>query len=81
MSWVVIEIGCLECGVSSAIAGHYATEEEAIAQALRMQDEFYWREGGQNSFEAFEVPAVGTTLAPFDGAPTRRPPRSGRRIT
>lgn len=50
--YIVIEIGCLECGVSTQIAGVFDTEKEANDKAQRLGD---WREGGQSSPEVFEI--------------------------
>lgn len=44
--YIVIEIGCLECGVSTQIAGVFDTEKEANDKAQRLGD---WREGGQRT--------------------------------
>lgn len=53
--WMVFNIGCIECGVSSAVVGLYETESEALAVAEACQRELYWREGGQNDFEVFNL--------------------------
>ena len=53
--WMVFNIGCIECGVSSAVVGLYETECEAAAVADACEKELHWREGGQNSFEVFNL--------------------------
>ena len=53
--WMVFNIGCIECSVSSAVVGLYETESEALAVADVCQKELDWREGGQNSFEVFNL--------------------------
>lgn len=54
--WLVMNIGCIECGVSSAIVGVFAEEAKADEIAEKCSKIFSWREGGQNSFEVFELP-------------------------
>ena len=54
--WLVMNIGCIECGVSSAIVGVFADKEKADAIAAECGEKFGWREGGQNAFEVFEIP-------------------------
>lgn len=46
--WVVIDVGCHECGVSSVPVGIYATEDaaRAAAHATDAATEC-WRDGGQ----------------------------------
>lgn len=55
--FLVMNIGCIECGVSSNIVGFYVTKEEADAVAEKCQDSLSWREHGQNSFEVFDCSA------------------------
>lgn len=54
--WLVMNIGCIECGVSSAVVGVFADKEKADAIADECDKKFGWREGGQNAFEVFELP-------------------------
>lgn len=55
--WLVMNIGCIECGVSSKIVGVFADKVKAEEVAAACQNVYSWREGGQNSFEVFELPA------------------------
>ncbi len=55
--WVVVNIGCIECGVSSDVVGVYATKEEAERVASACDDDLSWREGGQNEFEVYDLHA------------------------
>ena len=61
MSYLLFNIGCIECGVSSNIVGVYESESEAVtfANELNASGNFTWREGGQNSYEVFEIPTMG----------------------
>ena len=58
MNWIVINIGCIECGVSSDIVGVYSDEGKAqeVAKLLNRNGSANWREGGQNNYEAFPLP-------------------------
>jgi len=58
--WIVVNIGCIECGVSSNIVGVFSSKEKAQEIADKCDGEFSWREGGQNSFEVFEMPEPET---------------------
>lgn len=54
--WVVIDVGCHECGVGSEPVGVYATEEAATqAAAERDKETGCWRDGGQTYCEVFEM--------------------------
>ena len=53
--WLVFNVGCLECGVSSNVVGTYDTVQEANAVADKCLEALQWREGGQNEFEVFDL--------------------------
>lgn len=55
--WMVFNVGCIECGVSSDVVGFYSTKEEADRVAETCEDHLHWREGGQNAFEVFDLRA------------------------
>lgn len=67
--WIVVNIGCIECGVSSQLVGVYTTKEEAEAIALRLRTSHNWRQGGQNGFEVFALTPVGETADEYAEAP------------
>lgn len=54
--WIVVNIGCIECGVSSNIVGVFDSEEKAQEIAEECGEKYSWREGGQNSFDVFPLP-------------------------
>ena len=56
--WILVNIGCIECGVSTNIVGVFDDEEKAKELEGRLSDSHGWREGGQNSFEIFPMPEV-----------------------
>lgn len=56
--WIVVNIGCIECGVSSEIVGVFSSEDRANKIAHELEDSHEWREGGQNEFEVFPMPEI-----------------------
>lgn len=64
--YVLVNIGCIECmvssnivGVSSNIVGVYEDMQIAKNHAKELNKKMHWREGGQNSFEVFALPKAG----------------------
>ena len=54
--WVVIDVGCHECGVDSEPVGIYATEAEAnAAQETRDRETNGLREGGLTIARVFKM--------------------------
>lgn len=60
MRYLVINIGCIECGVSSNVVGVFTDKDKADEVAVNLNETHAWREGGQNSFEVFEEPEENT---------------------
>lgn len=56
--WILVNIGCIECGVSSQIVGVFSDEAKASALAVSLEATHGWREGGQNAFQVFPMPEV-----------------------
>lgn len=54
--YLVMNIGCIECGVSSNVVGVFRNKTTAEQVASDCAKKYDWREGGQNSFEVFELP-------------------------
>lgn len=55
-AFIVIDVGCHECGVGSVPVGAFRTLEEAEAACQARQDETGgWRDGGQTLAEVFTV--------------------------
>lgn len=52
VKYIVIEIGCIECGVSTKIKGLYDTEEKAKKVADKCKT---WREGGKSNAKVFKI--------------------------
>lgn len=53
--YMVFNIGCIECGVSSAIVGFFHNKEAADAVETECHSAHNWREGGQNDFVVFDL--------------------------
>lgn len=54
--WVVIDVGCHECGVGSEPVGIYSTEAKAEAARVAREAETQgWRDGGQTICDVFEM--------------------------
>jgi hypothetical protein len=51
--FIVIDIGCIECGEDTNLAGVFDSEGEADIVADKL-DNLPWR-GGEHSYEVFEV--------------------------
>ena len=56
MMYLVVNIGCIECGVSSEIVGLFKEKEKAERIVKECDKHYDWRESGQNSFEVFLLP-------------------------
>lgn len=57
--WLVFNVGCIECGVSSNVVGVFVHRGEADEIAKTLNEKHAWREGGQNSYEVFELNRAG----------------------
>lgn len=56
--YILVNIGCIECGVSSNIVGVFSSKKAAEKLASQLEESHDWRESGQNSFEVFEMPKI-----------------------
>lgn len=56
--YILVNIGCIECGVSSNIVGIFDDDIKANEIAAKLNDTHTWREGGQNSYEVFQMPEI-----------------------
>lgn len=56
--YIVFNIGCLECKVSSNIVGVFDDAKKAEQIKNMCKENFSWREGGQNDFQVFELPPL-----------------------
>lgn len=58
MIYIVVNIGCIECDVSTEVIGAFYEKSEADALAAKQLD---WREGGQSEAQVFELPEIQGT--------------------
>ena len=58
--YIVVNIGCIECKVSSKIVGVFDSKKKANKLAEDFGIKFNWREGGENHFKVFEMPKLNT---------------------
>lgn len=65
--YLVMNIGCLECGVSSKIVGLFAEKARADAVATACIAKHSWREDGQNAYEVFALPEPERVDAEYEG--------------
>lgn len=56
--WILVNVGCIECGVSTNIVGVFTDKQRADDLANALHETHSWREGGQNSFEVFPMPRL-----------------------
>lgn len=64
-AWVVVNIGCIECGVSSNIVGVFTDKAEAERVTEELDDRMSLREGGQNAFEVFPMPPLNVVAEEY----------------
>lgn len=59
--YLLMNIGCIECGVESKVVGVFRGKDEAEKLAVRLNNDrkFSWRQGGQNSYEVHALADVG----------------------
>lgn len=57
MGYVVLCIGCLECGIETYMVGTCATRQNAESLMLRLP-----KTGSDQKYVIFEVPPAGTVL-------------------
>lgn len=55
MKYLVFNIGCIECGVSSNIVGVFTHKEKANKIAETLEEKNDWRQGGENRYQVYEI--------------------------
>jgi hypothetical protein len=56
MKYILVNIGCIECGVSSNIVGVFTDKLRAENIRNFLIEFHHWREGGDNHYFIFEMP-------------------------
>lgn len=54
--WLVFNIGCLHCSVTSAIVGVFAAKHQADFIAEVLNKKMSWRQDGHNIYTVFPLP-------------------------
>ena len=67
MKYIVVNIGCIECGVTTNIVGVFDTKEKAESIVAQCYEKYDWREGGENEFEIFEMPELNVVNSEYEG--------------
>jgi hypothetical protein len=65
--YLVMNIGCIECGVSSKIVGLFSDKVRADKVAEACDEKHSWREGGQNHYEVFPLPDPEVVDEEYEG--------------
>lgn len=63
--YIVVNIGCIECGVSSNIVGVFSDKARADQVAEDCNNRLSWREGGQNDYQVFDLPDPDVIAAEY----------------
>jgi hypothetical protein len=53
--YIVIDVGCIDCGSKSGIVGTFETEDEANLAENEATKKLNWWDGGQHNFHTFEI--------------------------
>lgn len=65
MKYIVINIGCIECGVSSNLVGVYDNKIKADKIAANCGELFKWRQDGQNAFRVYKLGKLNHTKTEY----------------
>ncbi len=55
MKYILVNIGCIECGVSTQIVGVFYEKKDAEDLCNILLEKGDWRQGGQNGYQVFEL--------------------------
>ena len=67
--WIVVDIGCIECGEGTSIVGLFSDRDTArtVADNCNGDSQFTWR-GGQHAFEVFQLTSVNAVNPDYQEA-------------
>jgi hypothetical protein len=65
--YLVMNIGCIECGVTSKIVGLFSEKVRADAVASACNERHGWRERGQNNYEVHKLPEAEFVDSEYEG--------------
>ena len=60
--YLLVDIGCIECGSASNIVGLFPTETEAETARRTCAENLDWHDGRQHIFEVFDLEKPQDTL-------------------
>lgn len=66
MKYIVVNIGCIHCHISSNIVGIFNDKEKAESIVAQCDEKYSWRECGDNAFEIFEMPELNVVNAEYE---------------
>lgn len=64
-SWILMDIGCLECEVETQVVGVFSDKGAAEAIRRRLCATHSWRDGGQHQFQIFQMPPPDEVAPPY----------------
>lgn len=64
--FILVNIGCIECGVSTNIVGVFDSAERAHELCALFDKKYGWREGGQNIFQVFPMPDLNVINSEYE---------------
>lgn len=69
MYYVVVDIGCIECGESSHVLGVFTDKNRAkeICEKAKEKEKKFAALGGQHDFEIFEVDKIDKVILEIEG--------------
>lgn len=70
---LVMEIGCIECGLSSCVVGLFEDRAQAEKEVAVCEKDFHWRFGGENHFSIFAIDSDRDLNRNFLTSPGDRP--------
>ncbi len=62
--YILMRIGCIECGCESEVVGTFDAQADATAHAGRLNAASWanWMDGGQNEYKVFELPVYNNAI-------------------
>lgn len=65
--WLLMDIGCLECGEPSRVVGVFSNESAATQLQERLTAGDIVKKNGQHRFVVFQLPATGHVSSRYKG--------------
>jgi hypothetical protein len=58
VTWILVDIGCIECGSDTHIVGVFDDKQRAGTIAEKLSKTMDFHDGGQHHFEVFDMPEL-----------------------